>query len=68
MLYICNKEPETVAYAFLHQVLARFGGCAEVLTEFQGAFQDLMLQAFIDHRTTLAGHPQGELGSDPYYR
>jgi len=61
---IPNKEPETVAYAFLHQVLARYGGCAEVLTdrgtEFQGAFQDLLLQAFIDHRTTSAGHPQAD--------
>ena len=31
---ISNKEPETVAYAFLHQVLARFGGCAEVASRW----------------------------------
>ena len=39
---IPNKEADTVAFSFLHNVLGRYGGCAEVITdrgtEFQGSF------------------------------
>ena len=56
---IPNKEAGTVAFALFHHVLSRFRGCAEVLTdrgtEFQGEFQDLPMQAFIDHRTMRQG-------------
>jgi hypothetical protein len=53
---------EEVTYCFLHGVLARFGACAEVLTdgggEFQGCFDDTLVKARIDHRVTSANHPQ----------
>ena len=59
---IRDKSAPEVAYAFLHNVLGRFGACAEVVTdqgtEFQGEFQDLLSDAFIDHRTTSSHHPQ----------
>ena len=59
---IRNKTAVETAYAFLHNVLARFGACAEVVTdqgtEFQGAFQELLSDSFIDHRTTSSHHPQ----------
>jgi hypothetical protein len=61
---IPNKESATVAFTFLHSVLSRFGSCAEVLTdqgrEFQGDFAQLLLQCFIDHRTTSPNHPQAD--------
>jgi hypothetical protein len=60
--------PAKTAYytrrAFLAHVLCQFGACAEVVTdrgtEFQGAFEDLLLQACIDHRITSADHPQAD--------
>ena len=59
---IKDKTAAEVAYAFLHNVLARFGACAEVVTdqgtEFQGAFHDLLSDCFIDQRTTSSHHPQ----------
>ena len=59
---IRDKSAPEVAYAFLHNVLGRFGACAEVVTdqgtEFQAEFQDLLSDAFIDHRTTSSHHPQ----------
>jgi hypothetical protein len=59
---IPNKESATTAYYFLHNVIARFGAMAEVVTdqgtEFLGQFQELMVQAQVDHRFTSAHHPQ----------
>jgi len=59
---IPNKDAATVAYTFLHHVLARFGSCAEVLTdqgkEFEGEFDELLRTSLIDHRITSAYHPQ----------
>jgi hypothetical protein len=61
---IPGKDSAVVAHAFLSHVLARYGSPAEVLTdqgnEFQGAFQRLMEQSFIDHRTTSAYNPQAD--------
>ena len=52
---------ETRAF-FLHSVLSVFGACAEVVTdqgmEWEAEFHDLLTDAFIDHRTTSANHPQ----------
>ena len=57
-----NKEAKNTAYAFKHGVLERFGACAQVVTdqgtEYQGEFQALLAEAFIDHRTTAPNHPQ----------
>ena len=58
---IPDKTAATTAYAFLHHVLARFGGPAEVLTdqgkEWAGEFQRLLADVFVDHRSTSAEHP-----------
>ncbi len=58
------KESQHTAHAILDRVISRFGAPAEVLTdrgtEFEGAFQDLMHQCMIDHRTTSASHPQAD--------
>ena len=47
---------ELAAVAFLDHILTRFGAPAEVLTdqgrEFLGAFEELCMQALINHRTT----------------
>ena len=62
MIPIRAKEASETHYAFLHQVLARFGAPAQVVTdggtEFMGAFDRLLTDAFIDHRTTSSNHPQ----------
>lgn len=60
---IVNKEPETVAFAFLHNVLARFAAPGQVISdngsEFtQGAFADLLQDCLIDHGHISAAHPQ----------
>jgi hypothetical protein len=59
---IAEKTPECTAYAFLHNVLARFGACAELVHdqggEWEGAFRQLMQDALIDSRSTSANHPQ----------
>jgi hypothetical protein len=59
-----DKRPETTAHAFLSHVLARFGSCAEVVTdqgtEWRGAFDALLESCFIDHRTTAPNHPQAD--------
>jgi PHD-finger len=61
---IPSKHADVVMYAFLHNVLGRFGACAEVVTdqgaEFQGVFQDMLTNSLIDHRTTSAHHPQSD--------
>jgi transposase InsO family protein len=57
-----DKEPSTVAEVFTREVLTRFGACAEVVTDrggdLSGEFQTCLDAAFIDHRATLAYHPQ----------
>ena len=59
---IPDNQSATVAYAFAHNVLARFGSCAEVVTdngsEFQGTFHDLLTDSLIDHRFSSPLHPQ----------
>ena len=59
---IPDKTARSTTYAFLHHVLAKFGSCAEVVTdgggEFLGEFQEMLSDAFIDHRCTSANHPQ----------
>jgi len=59
---IRNKTPEETAYAFAHNVLARFGACAELVhdqgTEWGGVFSELLQDALIDSRPTSASHPQ----------
>ena len=58
---IPNKNADTTAYALLHNVLARFGAPAEVLTdqgtEWCAEFQQLLTDVFVDHRTNSANHP-----------
>jgi hypothetical protein len=53
---IINKEPDTVAYALLHNVLARFAAPGQVVSdngaEWQGAFAQLLADCLIDHCTT----------------
>jgi hypothetical protein len=52
------------AAAFLDRVLVRFGIPTEVLTdqrrEFLGAFEDLYIEALIDHHTTFRDHPDSD--------
>jgi len=60
---IPNKEPETVAFAFLQHVLSRFAAPGQVVSdngvEFtQGAFKQLLLDCLIDHCTTAVCHPR----------
>ena len=59
---IPNALASTVAYHFSHNVLARFGACAEVVTdngsEFAAEFHDLLAHCLIDHRNTSPIHPQ----------
>ena len=46
----------------MHGVLARYGACAEVVTdgggEFKDEFDELLVKAMIDHRVTSPNHPQ----------
>ena len=64
LIAIPDKEAETTAYAFLANVLGRFGACAEVVTdrgsEFLGAFHQLLEESMIDHRQTSAQNPQAD--------
>ena len=59
---IADKTPECTTYAFTHNVLARFGACAELVhdngSEWEGAFKRMMQEALIDSRPTSANHPQ----------
>ena len=56
-----TKTAANTAYAFVRNVLCRYGACAEVVTdqgaEFQDEFHHALRTAFIDHRTTSANHP-----------
>ena len=60
-----DKFSEGAAYAFLDQVLSRFGAPMEVLTdqgrEFLGEFQNLLEQIYIDHRTTSCDYPEDQI-------
>jgi hypothetical protein len=57
-----DAEADTVAYCFLHHVLARFAAPGQVVsdagTEFLGGFQQLLEDCLIDHRTISVDHPQ----------
>lgn len=59
---ISNKEPDTVAYAFLHNVLARFAAPGQVVSdngaEWEAEFAQLLADCLIDHATTSPAHPQ----------
>jgi transposase InsO family protein len=61
---LTSKDSAETAQVFLDRVIARFGAPAEVVTdqgkEFQGEFDVLMRQCFIDHRPTSAYHPQAD--------
>ena len=64
MVALPQNSLELAAAAFLDCVLARFGVPAAVLTdqgrEFLGAFEELWMQALIDHRTTSQDHPKAD--------
>ena len=57
-----SKKPSEVRDAFIQAVLTRFGAPAEVLTdrggEFEAEFAKMLMDSYIDHRTTSADHPQ----------
>jgi site-specific DNA-cytosine methylase/transposase-like protein len=59
---IPDKEASTVAYHFLHNVLARFGAPGQVVTdngsEFDGAFAMLLRDSHVDHCRSSPAHPQ----------
>ncbi len=59
---IINKEPDTVAFAFLHNVLARFAAPGQVVSdngaEWEGEFAQLLADCLIDHANTSPAHPQ----------
>jgi hypothetical protein len=59
---IVNKEAATVAYAFLHHVISKFGAPGQVVTdagtEFEGRFASLLLDCMIDHAVVSKDHPQ----------
>ena len=59
---IINKEAATVAYAFLHHVVAEFGAPGQVVTdsgtEFEGRFAQLLEDCMIDHAVISKDHPQ----------
>ena len=56
------KRPSETRDAFVQAVLTRFGAPAEVLTdrggEFEAEFAKMLMECYIDHRTTSADHPQ----------
>jgi len=59
---IPDKEAKHVAAVFRECVIARYGGCAEVLTdnggEFSKEFTTLLQETFIDHRLITPQHSQ----------
>ena len=61
---IPNKEPHTTRAAFLTLVIGRYGSCAEVVTdggrEFEGEFDALLTQLYIDHRVTQPNNPKAD--------
>ncbi|GAX81110.1 hypothetical protein CEUSTIGMA_g8544.t1 [Chlamydomonas eustigma] len=67
-----DKSSAEIAYHFLHGILARYGACAEVVTdgggEFQKEFDDLLLRAMIDHRITSPHHPEANGASERFVK
>lgn len=61
---LASKEPSSTASAFRSRVLCRYGAMAEVLTdsggEFDGAFDQLLAQALVDHRRTSKNRPESD--------
>ena len=59
-----EKSARGNAHAFLAAVLSRYGACAEVVTdrgtEFEGPFEQLLVDCLIDHRRTSPNHPQAD--------
>ena len=59
---IPDKEPATVAYAFLTHVLSKFAAPGQVITdngaEFAGEFAQLLADALINHGHTSVAHPR----------
>lgn len=59
-----DKLAATTWHAFLTHVLARFGACAEVVTdqgtEFEGEFDEGLVSLAVDHRRTSRNHPQAD--------
>jgi transposase InsO family protein len=59
---IPNNKAETMAYSFLHSVLARYACPAQVVTdngvEYEGQFDQLLQDCMIDHRHSSPAHPQ----------
>jgi hypothetical protein len=57
-----DKTADTVAFALLQHVIAKFGAPGQVVTdngaEFGGAFAKLLSDCHIDHCHTSPGHPQ----------
>lgn len=57
------KNAAMSAYAFHHNVIARDGAPAEVITdggpEFEAEFHQLLVDCLIDHRHITPGSPQG---------
>ena len=62
LIPIQDKTAECTAFAFRQHVLGYYGASAEVLTdggrEWRGAFEELLEQAFIDHRVSSPMHSQ----------
>uniref|UniRef100_A0A383VGW5 Integrase catalytic domain-containing protein n=1 Tax=Tetradesmus obliquus TaxID=3088 RepID=A0A383VGW5_TETOB len=58
---IAEKTPECTSYVFLHNVLSKYGAMAECCHdrkgEWSGAFEQLLLEAKVDTRSTSANHP-----------
>lgn len=59
---ITSKLPGVTKYAFEHNVLGRFGACAEITTdqggEWEGAFSEMCSDNFIDRRIASPSHAQ----------
>jgi transposase InsO family protein len=59
---IPDNKSETMAYAFLHNVLARYASPGQVVTdngvEYDGSFDQLLQDCMIDHRHSSPAHPQ----------
>ena len=62
LIALPQNSSKLAATSFLDCVLARFGASTEVITEqkreFLGSFEELCMQALIDHRTTSRDHPE----------
>eukprot|EP00882_Tetradesmus_deserticola_P006752 GHRQ01007107.1.p1 GENE.GHRQ01007107.1~~GHRQ01007107.1.p1 ORF type:complete len:434 (+),score=70.66 GHRQ01007107.1:544-1845(+) len=65
---IADKTPECTSYAFLHNVLSKYCAMAECCHdrggEWCGAFEQLLLEAKIDSRSTSANHPAAKAAAE----